>query len=315
MTGTNVVTLLFIIFIISIFIDILIPNKKKRRNYNKKTKKLTEKQKLVFFGIIALVFLSIYIINLLINSVKFISNNIIEVSIILLIIGIFLFIINFLINMFFPNIHYKMKNMFKRKNHISNYNDDFKHYEKKQNNYNTTYEKPTYKKEVNTNEIKTDEHKETKKLEEMIKNINIKEQETQNNMYNTIKQNKPKKSNPQIGKEYEKQVGEFYENLGYKVKYHGIEKRKKDNGIDLIATADNKTLFIQCKNNQKSIIKQIKLKEFIGNCTEYIEKNPNKYKNIKRIFVVAKDNKDFGTKKYIENNKSIEFKVIPYIDI
>jgi len=315
MNGTNIFILLFVFFIIKIFFDILIPDKKKR-NYRKKTKKMTEKQKFIILGSIFVIGISIYIINILIDTVKFISSNITEILIILSIIGIFIFIINFLIKIFFPNIHNKIKNIFRRQKQTINYNDDFQHYEYKNNHY-KTYETPKTRKPHNASKTEQteDKNKETKKLEAMLKSINIQDtSKPQQNMYDTIKKTKPKKSPYQLGKEYEKQIGKHYESLGYKVIYHGIEKKKKDNGIDLIVTAENETIFIQCKNNQKSAINQIKLKEFIGNCTEFIEKNPNKYKNIKRVFVVAKNNTNYGTKKYIENNKSIEYKVIPYLN-
>ena len=317
MNSADIFILLFVFFIIKIFFDILIPDKKKKRNYRKKTTKMTENQKFITLGSIFAIGIVIYIINILIDTIKFVSISIIEILIILSIIGIFIFTINFLTKMFFPNIHNKIKNIFNRQEQTTNYNDDFHHYEYQNKNY-KTYETPKTKKPHNTTKVEPieDKYKETKKLNEMLENIKIKNiSKTQQNMYNTIKKTKPKKSTYKLGEEYEKQIGKYYEDLGYKINYHGIEKKKKDNGIDLIATNNDETIFIQCKNNQNSTIHQIKLKEFIGNCTEFIEKNPNKYQNIKRIFIVAKDNTNYGTKKYIENNKSMEYKVIPYLDI
>lgn len=129
-----------------------------------------------------------------------------------------------------------------------------------------------------------------------------------------IKKEKRKKSNYQKGKEYEEQIGKYYENIGYHVIYHGIEKGKKDKGIDLIATRENKTLLIQCKNWENSIVKQKDIKEFIGNCSLFLEHNNIKALCIKKIFITSNQNTDYGVKKFMqENHKSIEYKIIPYI--
>ena len=58
---------------------------------------------------------------------------------------------------------------------------------------------------------------------------------------------KRKKSNWQIGRDYELYIGQHYENLGYSVEYYGMDKKLEDLGRDLIAKKDNKTLIIQCK--------------------------------------------------------------------
>ena len=130
------------------------------------------------------------------------------------------------------------------------------------------------------------------------------------------KNQKPKtsyKRKKQIGDEYEIQIGKFYEDLDYKVTYRGIAKGKKDEGIDLIAEDENEILLIQCKNNQNTKITQGKLKEFLGNCFTYKEKNIKTDKKIRKIFTIAKNNIDYGTRKYIKANKEyIEFEIIPF---
>ena len=62
---------------------------------------------------------------------------------------------------------------------------------------------------------------------------------------------KRKKSNWQIGIEYERFVGYEYEQQGYRVRYNGALEGLRDMGRDLIATKDNEILVIQCKRWSK----------------------------------------------------------------
>jgi len=72
---------------------------------------------------------------------------------------------------------------------------------------------------------------------------------------------KRKKTLWQVGIDYERYVGYYYEQQGYIVKYHGALKAKEDLGIDLICTKDTKTLIVQCK--RLSQIKEIPVRENI----------------------------------------------------
>ena len=70
---------------------------------------------------------------------------------------------------------------------------------------------------------------------------------------------KRKKSRWQIGIDYERYVGYYYEQQGCSVKYHGALKVKEDLGIDLVCTKGNTTFAIQCK--RLSHIKEIPVRE------------------------------------------------------
>jgi hypothetical protein len=59
--------------------------------------------------------------------------------------------------------------------------------------------------------------------------------------------NNRKKSNWEIGRDYERYIGYLYEKEGYNVSYQGIIKGYEDLGRDLIAKKDNQSLIIQCK--------------------------------------------------------------------
>lgn len=56
-----------------------------------------------------------------------------------------------------------------------------------------------------------------------------------------------RKSNWQIGRDYELYCGILYEKSGWDVEYVGMEQKLKDLGRDLIATKNNTTHVVQCK--------------------------------------------------------------------
>lgn len=119
--------------------------------------------------------------------------------------------------------------------------------------------------------------------------------------------------NKKRGNDYEEFVGAYYERQGYQVTYHGLEKGRKDGGIDLIAENEYETLLIQCKAWQKAIVKQKHIKEFIGNCTIFLENNPQIATKIKRVFVTSSEAEDKALTKYLqENQNKIEFIIMPF---
>lgn len=117
------------------------------------------------------------------------------------------------------------------------------------------------------------------------------------------------------GQDFEKFIGRKFEENGYTVKYNGIEKGKKDSGIDLIAIKGNQLILTQCKNwkeGSRYKINHEKIKAFIGDTISFLEKNPS-YKdyNIKRLFCVANDVFDKSAKMYLQSNKQlIEYRIV-----
>ena len=107
------------------------------------------------------------------------------------------------------------------------------------------------------------------------------------------------------GKNYELQIKKFYENKNYKVDTNGINKGKKDGGIDLIALKDNEIILIQCKNHQKEIEQDL-IRKFIGDCYVFESKNKDITKNrkIKREFV-SNSSADYGSKMFLNENTEI----------
>lgn len=289
----NIGTLFFFFIIATFVLEFLKPKKSYKRKYKKTTEKKSNKEKLVFWGLIFAVFLGVFIVNTIVKLIKYVSNNIAELSIL---IGIFVFVIyliHLLIKIFFPDFYTSIKQIFKNifdKNVISkNYN-----FEETIENYNKNEEeRKLYRDNFNKKQDLQDTYP--------------------NNSYSYISKSKIKKSNYQKGVEYEEQIGEYYESLGYYVNYHGKDKGKKDKGIDLIASKENETLLIQCKNWENSKVKQKDLKEFFGNCSLYLENNDIKTLHIRKLFVTSDQSSDYGVTKFMqENYKSMEYKIIPY---
>ena len=147
-------------------------------------------------------------------------------------------------------------------------------------------------------------------FELLMKIMEPKKQNTSKKSYTDIK-----KENIKKGKEYEKFIGNLFEQKGYIVKYNGIEQGRKDSSIDIIAIKGNQIILTQCKNwkqNSKYKINHEKIKAFIGDSYNFITKN-KQYKDykIKRLFCVANDVFDKSAKNYMNSNKDIiEYRII-----
>ncbi|STQ85881.1 hypothetical protein LS73_007140 [Helicobacter muridarum] len=115
------------------------------------------------------------------------------------------------------------------------------------------------------------------------------------------------------GDKYEIQIGRLFQGQGYKVYFKGINEGRRDNGIDLIAYNGKEVALIQCKNWERTQVKHEHLRIFMGDCSSYLEKNLNKFKNkdVRRIFVTSCKNQDYALQRYIEENE-VEYIVIPY---
>lgn len=110
--------------------------------------------------------------------------------------------------------------------------------------------------------------------------------------------------NEENGKEYERLTGKKFEELGYKVIYHGLEKGKFDQGIDLICYINNKIYLVQCKNysKEKSITHE-HIKIFHSNAIKYIKTHNLDEKNVELKYVIPNEYVlDMSAKKVLMNN-------------
>jgi hypothetical protein len=98
---------------------------------------------------------------------------------------------------------------------------------------------------------------------------------------------KRKKSNWEIGRDYEMYIGYLSENNGWEVEYFGIEKKLEDLGRDLIAKKDNRTMIVQCKRwAENKIIHEKHIAQLFGTVEIYKFENPGE-KNVKGIFITT----------------------------
>lgn len=130
-----------------------------------------------------------------------------------------------------------------------------------------------------------------------------------------IEENKNNEIKIKKGEAFEKYIGKKYENANKKVIYNGINKKKKDNGIDLIVEDENKIYLVQCKNwinMEWNKINQKDLRAFIGDCFIYITKF-NVKKKVNFHFIVSDENLlTESAKIFLEENKVLKFKIIPF---
>ena len=83
---------------------------------------------------------------------------------------------------------------------------------------------------------------------------------------------KRKKTNAEIGRDYERYIGYLYEKDGYTVTYYGIERGLDDLGRDLICIKGDKVHIVQCKcwsNKKKKVIREKHLNQLYGTVVAY----------------------------------------------
>jgi hypothetical protein len=104
---------------------------------------------------------------------------------------------------------------------------------------------------------------------------------------------------------YEKFVGQILEDEGYSVQYNGLKKGLLDRGVDLIATKDEKMLFIQCKFINQTISKN-KIDWILYKASNLLyEKYKNE--NKKLAFTLVVNNIDMNFSKKIPKNFKLNF--------
>ena len=84
-----------------------------------------------------------------------------------------------------------------------------------------------------------------------------------------------RKSDWEIGRDYERYVGYLYEKQGYNVTYHGIIKGYEDLGRDLICKKGERTLVIQCKYwSKQKVIREKHIMQLYGSTIQYMLEYP-----------------------------------------
>lgn len=129
---------------------------------------------------------------------------------------------------------------------------------------------------------------------------------------------KKKKNNWEIGRDFERYIGYFYETQkGYKVIYQGALLGKEDMGRDLIATKGNTTLIIQCKRwAREKTIHEKHIFQLYGSTVLFKLNNPN-VQNVQGVFIttcplspLARDCADFLNIHYKQNYPISDYPII-----
>lgn len=124
---------------------------------------------------------------------------------------------------------------------------------------------------------------------------------------------KGRKTNWQIGRDYEMFIGQQYEMMGWNVEYIGIEKKLNDMGRDLIATKEGNTHIIQCKYwAQHKQIHENSIAQLFGTAMHYKMSFKDLLENVTPVLItniaLSDTAKEFATylDVKIKENKSIE---------
>lgn len=97
---------------------------------------------------------------------------------------------------------------------------------------------------------------------------------------------KGRKTNWQIGRDYEMFIGQEYEKSGWEVEYIGIQENINDMGRDLITRKGNKTHIVQCKywSKHKSIHENT-ITQLYGTAIQYVMANAKKINDVTPVLV------------------------------
>ena len=130
----------------------------------------------------------------------------------------------------------------------------------------------------------------------------------------TIREENQRKIN--AGADYERFIAQKYIDSEYQIIYNGIEKGMKDEGIDLIAIKNDKTILIQCKNWRDTGYKEIYEKDvraFFGDCFKYILDNSLINQTVGFHFIVAhEETMNKSAINYFQANAHVKYKCIPF---
>lgn len=87
-----------------------------------------------------------------------------------------------------------------------------------------------------------------------------------------------RKSPWRLGRDYERYIGYLYEQNGYSVNYHGIEKKLEDLGIDLICRKMSEVVIIQCKYWALGrVVREKHVAQLFGTCFRHCAEQKSKH--------------------------------------
>jgi hypothetical protein len=95
-----------------------------------------------------------------------------------------------------------------------------------------------------------------------------------------------KKSNWEIGRDFEMFIGYQFEKKGYRVQYFGIEKKLNDLGRDLIVESNRIINIVQCKYwSKEKTIHEKHIMQLYGTTIKYILDHPGEKRQVGALFI------------------------------
>ncbi len=127
-----------------------------------------------------------------------------------------------------------------------------------------------------------------------------------------------KKTNWQIGRDYEEYIGYTYRKSGYIVDNYGSRMGLEDLGRDIIAKKEGKTLIIQCKYwSQQKQIHENHINQLFGTVTSYCIEHEIDGKDVTGVLVtntrLSENAKKFADRLGIEYYENVEMGTYPRI--
>lgn len=155
-------------------------------------------------------------------------------------------------------------------------------------------------------------HKEYSQKMTSVKDMNI----MQKSQIELDKYWSKKKTNREIGINYERYVGYIYEEDGYKVKFQGALKGLEDAGRDLIVEKNSEIIIIQCKYwSQDKVIHEKTIHQLFGTVSEFtVEQTIYKVRGLLVTSTSLSERaKQCAQKLNIEYRENFLFKIYPCV--
>jgi hypothetical protein len=114
------------------------------------------------------------------------------------------------------------------------------------------------------------------------------------------------------GKAFEIKVGKLYAKRGYTVALNGIEKKRKDGGIDIIAVNDDETVLIQCKYWKSMKVDHTVVRSFFGDCLVHICQEGLELDKVRCVLAIpARKSLDYSAEvRFKQNYPKMRYEVV-----
>ena len=125
---------------------------------------------------------------------------------------------------------------------------------------------------------------------------------------------KPKyrKTAQEVGQDFEILTGRAYYNRGYQIEHVGLNRDRRDNGIDIVAKKDGETVLIQCKYWKNKKVDHTVVRSFFGDCFVYICKEGLELDKVRCVMAIpARSSLDYSAEvRFKQNFPRMRYEVV-----